>query len=209
VFTAGQAVGTRNRRIYKLSRDRWTICVATRGDARPKTFATKPDTGLALETLERSPARKSTRGKSRAQPKPVATPVETPSIAATQSGEVTPLEGDWAMVSAVFNGVPMAEDMVKWAKRVTRGNVTSVVAGPQIMLKATFTIDETKKPHTIDYINTEGSNRGQSQAGIFALSGATLRICTAAPGKPRPNDFSSKPKDGRSLTTWRLVRSRE
>lgn len=30
----------------------WTICLATRGNRRPKTFATKAGTGLALETLE-------------------------------------------------------------------------------------------------------------------------------------------------------------
>lgn len=203
LFTGGHAAGTRNLGIYKLNRERWTICVATRGDARPSRFATKPDTGVALETLERSPARKSTRGKSRAQSKPVATPVETPSIAPTPPGEASPLEGEWAMVSAVFNGTPMAEDMVQWAKRVTRGNVTSVIAGPQTMMKATFTIDETKTPHTIDYVNTEGPNRGKAQAGIFELRSGILRISMAAPGKPRPKDFSWRPKDGRSFTSWR------
>jgi uncharacterized protein (TIGR03067 family) len=202
LFRGGHAAGTRNLGIYKLNRERWTICVATRGDARPKRFATKPDTGVALETLERSPARKSTRGKSRAQAKPVATPVEMPSIAAPQPGEVTPLEGDWAMVSAVFNGVPMATEMVKWAKRMTRGNITSVVAGPQTMLKATFTIDESKTPHTIDYMNIEGPNRGKSQAGVFELEGDTLRICMSGPGNARPRNFSSKSGDGRSFTTW-------
>jgi len=208
VFTAGHAAGTRNRGIYKLSRERWTICVATRGDARPGKFATKPDTGLALETLERSPARKSTRGKSRAQAKsPVAAAAPIISDSSTPPGEVTPLEGDWAMVSAVFNGVPMAEEMVKWAKRVTRGNVTSVVAGPQTMLKATFTIDDVKTPHAIDYMNVEGANRGRAQSGIFELSGDTLRVCLAAPGNARPRDFSSKSGDGRSFTKWRRGKS--
>ena len=41
---------------------------------------------------------------------------------------------------------------------------------------------------------------------ILDLSGDTLRICMAAPGKPRPTDFFSKAGDGRSYTTWRLTK---
>jgi uncharacterized protein (TIGR03067 family) len=70
LFTAGHAAGVRNLGIYKLTSDRWTICLATRGNEHPKTFATFPDSGLALEGLERRPGRKSTRGKSRAQSTP-------------------------------------------------------------------------------------------------------------------------------------------
>jgi uncharacterized protein (TIGR03067 family) len=53
IFTAGPEKGNRNLGIYKLDGDRWTICLATRGTARPNEFATKPGTGVALETLER------------------------------------------------------------------------------------------------------------------------------------------------------------
>lgn len=204
LFTAGHAAGVQNLGIYKLTGDRWTICLATRGSERPDKFATEADTGLALETLERGAGRKSTRGKSRAQSRSAAVPAAAPaSSVATPPDEVTPLEGEWAMVSAVFSGAPMANNMVEWTKRVTHGNVTTVLAGPQVILKASFTIDESKTPHTIDYVNVEGANRGKSQAGIFELSGDTMRICMAAPGKPRPDGFSSKSKDGRSYTTWR------
>jgi uncharacterized protein (TIGR03067 family) len=50
VFTAGPEKGNRNLGIYRLDGDRWTICLATRGNTRPKTFATKPGTGIALNT---------------------------------------------------------------------------------------------------------------------------------------------------------------
>ena len=111
------------------------------------------------------------------------------------------------MVSAVFNGVPMDPAMVKWCKRITRGNVTKVVAGPQVFLNARFSLDLTKSPHAIDYFNIDGAHKGKSQTGIFELSGDTLRICVSAPGQPRPSNFSSKSVDGRSFTTWRLVRN--
>lgn len=205
VFTAGHATGVRNLGIYRLSGERWTLCLATRGSKRPDEFATAPNTGLALETLERSVGRKSARGKSRAQsraPARTETPPATPGD--THLGKPSKLEGDWAMVAGVFSGAPMAKSMADLTERVTRGKLTTVLAGgSHVMMKATFTIDESKTPHTIDYVNLEGTNRGKAQAGIFELNGDSLEVCMSPPGKPRPAEFSSNPKDGRSYTTWR------
>jgi uncharacterized protein (TIGR03067 family) len=204
IITGGHAAGTRNRGIYSLDRDRWTICLATIGNKRPRRFATKPGSGLALETLERKRGRRpSARGTSTAASTGVAGPAPAKVQTPARSGHATALEGEWAMVTAVFNGAPMADDMVKWCTRVTCGDVTTVLAGPRTMLKARFTLDQSKHPHAIDYVNLEGSDAGASQAGIVDLKGDTLRICMSAPGRPRPGDFSSKPRDERSYTTWR------
>jgi uncharacterized protein (TIGR03067 family) len=93
--------------------------------------------------------------------------------------------------------------MVKFCKRITRGNVTTVVAGPQTMLKARFTLG-TSQADAIDYVNLHGSNKGKPQHGIFERTGNELKICISPPGKPRPADFSSKPGDGRNYTVWRF-----
>ena len=173
LFTGGHAAGTRNLGIYKLDGDRWTICLATRGSKRPEKFATRPGTGFALQTLERGDAvRKTRNGRRNRRARPcVPTKGAVAERHAAQSGAATDLEGEWAMVAAVFNGVALGQDMVKWCQRITRGDVTSVVAGPQVMLKARFTLDHSKKPPAVDYINLEGTNKGKSQAGIFELSG--------------------------------------
>src|SRR5947207_15251241 len=65
LFSAGPPAGTRNRGIYELEGDRWTICLATSGGARPESFTTKGGIGIVLETLERGPARKVTASKPR------------------------------------------------------------------------------------------------------------------------------------------------
>jgi uncharacterized protein (TIGR03067 family) len=199
-FTSGPPQGTRNRGIYELDGDTWTICLATRGDARPKRFATRADSGLALEVLERvtGAARVSSRpGKLKQAASPAA-----PAIASS-SGAPTEIEGEWPMVSAVIDGKPLAADMVKWCTRITRGNVTQILAGPQSMLDAEFTLDATRTPHHIDYVNRSGKNKGKTQAGIYELAGDTLRICTGPPGGPRPREFRSEKGDGRSYTVWR------
>jgi uncharacterized protein (TIGR03067 family) len=233
VITGGHAAGTRNLGIYALNGKTWTICLATRGARRPKTFATRAGTGLALETLERGRAARSgpPEGGPHIKTAPEGGPhiskapeggprtrkarvkaagadrVERVAAHAAPSGAVTVLEGEWAMEAGVINGAVMGPDLVTWCRRITRGDITAVVAGPQTMLKARFTLDQSKTPHAIDYVNLEGANKGKSQAGICEWKGGTLSICMAAPGKPRPGEFASKPKDGRSYTTWRRTRT--
>jgi len=194
VFTSGPEKGNRNLGIYKLDGDAWTICLATRGDKRPGRFASKPDDGIALQTLTRGAAAKQ---QSKATTKRSIT-------TAVGSGPPSELEGEWQMLSAVFNGAAMDESMTKWCKRITNGNVTTVMAGPQVMLKASFTLNESKRtPRNIDYVNLAGASKGKAQSGIYDLREGTLRICMAAPGTDRPTEFESKPGDGRSLTLWR------
>ncbi len=208
LFTAGHAKGNRNLGIYKLDGDTWTICLATRGNERPGKFATAPGTGFALETLERGGVtRKSGKRKSRrTSARSISDTTMTAQHETAASGPVTELEGEWAMVSAVLNGAAMNQAMVTWCRRITRGNVTRVVAGPQVFVNARFTLDNSKKPPVIDYVNLDGASKGESQAGIFELIGDSLKICISAPGQPRPADFFSKTGDGRSYTTWRLVK---
>jgi uncharacterized protein (TIGR03067 family) len=205
LFTSGPPEGERNPGIYELDGDRWTICLSTRGGKRPRSLATKPGTGCALEVLERDDGKRSAkRQKSASKGAPASSTMRSaPAIVVTGTGPATELEGDWQMLSGVFNGKPLDQSMVAWCTRVTRGDVTAVIAGPQTMLKARFTLDPSRRPATIDYVNLEGPNRGKSQKGIYELENGTLKVCMAVPGGPRPTAFDSTKGDGRSLTTWR------
>jgi uncharacterized protein (TIGR03067 family) len=176
-FTAGPPEGLVNRGIYRLEGDAWTICLATRGGARPKSFATRADSGLVLERLER---------RARKDP-PVSRPSTTQRAPEASVGAATDIEGEWAMVSGVFGGKPLAPAMAAWCTRVTRGDTTRVLAGPQTMLDATFTTDRSRTPHTIDYVNRSGAHKGKRQLGIYEISGGELHVCVAAPGDARPS----------------------
>ena len=106
-------------------------------------------------------------------------------------------------VSAVMDGIPMDPSAVQWVKRVTHGSETTVYAGPQVMMKMEFTFDASKAPKTIEYDNTAGSNKGKTQQGIYEFEGDLLKLCVAAPGKPRPTQFQSDRGDGRTFTVWK------
>ena len=192
LFDSGPESGNTNPGIYEISGDRWRICLATRGAVRPTKFDSAAASGFVLETLARAAAPVS--AKRRPQSK---------AATAAASAPGTELEGEWPMVSGVMNGQPMDQSLVKWVKRETRGNQTTVLAGPQVMLKAEFTIDSSQSPKAIDYLNLAGANKGKTQLGIYDLLGDLLRVCMAAPGDPRPAEFASVRGDGRAFTVWK------
>src|SRR4051794_34827186 len=106
---SGPEKGNTELGIYKLGKEGWKLWLSTHGDQRPRTFAAKKGTGIALETLTRTvpPA----KGKA----KPAAAKTAPPK---SGGGAVTEFEGEWAMVSGVMNGIPMDQSLVKWVKRV-------------------------------------------------------------------------------------------
>jgi uncharacterized protein (TIGR03067 family) len=190
LFDAGPEKGNANLGIYELKGDEWKLCLATRGQMRPSHFVSEPGTGFAVETLVRG---KVVKAKKQAKPR----------AAAAQPAPATEFEGEWQMISGVMNGQPMEASAVQWVKRITRGNQTTVYAGPQVMMAVQFTHDASTSPPTIEYTNTAGANKGKSQQGIYEISGDQLKVCVSAPGAPRPAEFDSKPGDGRTFTVWR------
>jgi len=195
-FTTGPQKGTVNLCIYELKGDRLRMCIATRGTVRPERFESPADSGIAVETLVRGAAAKAVKGKTKAA-------AATPAPAAASSAPSTEFEGEWPMVSGVMNGAPMDASLVKWVKRITQGNVATVMAGPQTMMKAEFTIDPSQSPKAIDYLNLAGGNKGKAQLGIYKVEGDLATYCIAPPGAPRPATFESTKQNGATLTVWK------
>jgi uncharacterized protein (TIGR03067 family) len=189
-FDAGPEKGNTNYGIYQLGGDNWKICVNTLGGARPESFETASASGCALETLVRGeiPAPKKTHTTKEAL-KPTARPA-------------TELEGEWKMVSGILDGRVLDASMVRWVKRINEGNMTTVTAGPQTMLKAEFTVSGSGSLKTIDYVHLAGANKGKIQLGIYTLDGKELRIFMAAAGAARPVAFPSSAGWGETLTVW-------
>ena len=195
VITGGHAAGTRHAGVYKFAKGAWTLCLAAAGAPRPKKFACSSDGGFAMQTFRRAEAAS-----------PSADFGEAANVSTTPSdARTTAIDGEWAMLSGVFNGAAMADDMVKWCTRVSRGDITKVLAGPNVMLEARFTLDDAATPWSVDYMNLRGALKGKAQYGIADLSGDTLRVCMSPPGHARPSAFTSSPGDNRSLTTWRRL----
>jgi uncharacterized protein (TIGR03067 family) len=189
-FETGPEKGNTNLGIYEIDGDTWKLCLATRGNVRPAEFASKPGSGVAVETLERA----GTAARSRKAHASAKTGAASPG---------TEFEGEWLMVSCTIDGQPMHESLVKWVKRVTQGNRSTVYAGPQVMLRVEFTSDDSTRPPHIEYVNLVGSNRGKAQLGIYEFAGGMLKICVGPPEAARPAEFRSVAGDGRTLSVWK------
>ena len=117
--------------------------------------------------------------------------------------DIAQLQGEWSMVSGSADGTAMPHAMRETAKRVCKGDETTVTIGEQLFMKANFAIDPSRKPKTIDYQMIDGPTKGKKQLGIYELVGDTVKFCFGAPGSERPTDFTSQPGDGRTLSVWK------
>ncbi|MCU1232083.1 MAG: hypothetical protein JWP63_50 [Candidatus Solibacter sp.] len=182
-FDSGPEKGNTSYGIYELDSDRWKICLTLRGGTRPKKFATKAGSGLALETLKR--AAKAT-GKAKV-------------AAAEVVGEPAPeLAGEWSMVSVSMSGKPLNPEYVRVGRRIATASEMEVKVGPQSVMKASYAVDRSTSPMQMNY----RLSNGREQAGIWKLEGRRLTTCFASPGQERPADYSSAAGDGRTLSVW-------
>jgi uncharacterized protein (TIGR03067 family) len=201
IFSSGPEAGTRSLGIYELDGDSWKLCLTTTAAPRPTKFATEPGSGNALETLTRETATADHTPREGGANRARAISETTPDGKAQPRG-VTELEGECSMVSGISNGQPFDPMGVKYGKRVTKGDETTVLFGPEVYLRVKFTIDSSKTPKAIDYVHLQGQDKGKVQYGVYELEGGTLRVCTAPIGQERPKDFATTPGDGRTLTVW-------
>jgi uncharacterized protein (TIGR03067 family) len=186
-FEEGPEKGNTNFGIYELDGDTWKICLATRGSERPKEFAAPRGTGVALETLRRHTAAGAADG---------IVAVEQPIAVAGDSA--AELAGEWIPLSLVRDGQALDQGMLKYGKRTATPNQVTVKFGPQVVLKARYTVDRSRSPMTMDYVLADG----RVQQGIWTFEDQRLTTCFGAPGEARPGEFESTSGDGRTLTVW-------
>jgi len=112
------------------------------------------------------------------------------------------LQGDWAAVSMVRDGMDIPRDDAQAFFRTVKGDKYSVFRYDQVVNKWTFTIDATKNPKTMDVLPEGVDDKSKASLGIYEFDGDKLKVCFATPGKDRPADFTSKEGSGHALTVW-------
>jgi uncharacterized protein (TIGR03067 family) len=122
------------------------------------------------------------------------------SDADTNTKDLEKMQGDWAVVSVIRDGVKDEDDNAQSLFRTVKGNQYTVFLFDKAIGNGTFKIDATKKPKTID--SFPASLEGKALLGIYEMEGDTMKTCYAAAGKERPTEFSSKKGSEHTLMVW-------
>ena len=115
-------------------------------------------------------------------------------------------QGEWSLVAREENGE---------SQKITEDNdhyIKLKIDGDKFMItlkngdhEATYTVDSSKKPKTIDVTLKGGDQDGKVMKGFYELDGDTLKICIGGPEAPdRPAEFKSK--DEVKLFTFKRVK---
>jgi uncharacterized protein (TIGR03067 family) len=204
-FIEGPEAGNWSYGIYRFDGVDLVLCLGLTGAQRPAHFTTAAGSGHALERLHRA---------SRLRPENV-DGGQRPPARVTETADVdesaftlamTPLlehlQGDWIPVTMVSNGQAIPASMLAFGKRTMKGNETRVVFNGQTMVHARVRIDESTRPHAVDYLNIGSGPRVVTQ-GVLELRDGVVRICMASPGAPRPGGFRSVAGDQLLFSEWK------
>jgi uncharacterized protein (TIGR03067 family) len=203
-FVEGPEAGNRSYGIFELAGDDFRLCLGLTGAKRPEGFTTSAGSGHALENLRRASRKRSdgVQGGS-PQPRPEPGPVDASSFEFEPSPMLSRLAGEWTPVQLVQNGQALPATMLAMGSRDFSGNETKVVFGGQTMIHAKVRIDASQSPVAVDYLNIGRPMNGQIARGIMEWIGEEVRFCMAAPGQPRPTDFSCEKGSGRTFSQWK------
>jgi uncharacterized protein (TIGR03067 family) len=207
-FVAGPEAGNRNMGIFRLDGDQLEICLDMNGKSRPSEFRSSGGAGRAYERLTRTSS--SRPEKVTGGTPPIARPTPTVQSCAgfefVDSPLLKRLQGEWSAVKIVRDGQELLAAMLKTGKRSATKNEVTISFGGQVIIHALVRIDESADPIKVDYYNLYGAVKGTIQEGIMKWIGADACFNMAAPGNPRPDEFTCLAGSGRTLSQWRPKR---
>ncbi len=205
-FVEGPEAGNWNYGIFRIEGDTIEFCLDMRGQPRPREFRTLPSSGTAYEKLKRiSHARPSEVSGGTLQAPPAAQPAQNgEGFEHIDSPTLAKLAGKWVPVKIVRDGQNLPSMILHTGSRVAEKNEIKITIAGQLMVHALVRIDEKSNPLQVDYYNIGGPLKGAVQLGIMQWVGTEACFCMAAPGQPRPADFTCAPGSGRTLSQWRL-----
>src|SRR5206468_5007492 len=110
------------------------------------------------------------------------------------------LQGSWSIAKLEVEGQETPDGMLADASITIKGNrFTSTGMGA--VYKGTLMLDSSANPSRLDMKFDAGPEKGNTNLGIYKLSGDTWNLCLATRGTVRPSRFESTPGCGIALET--------
>jgi uncharacterized protein (TIGR03067 family) len=120
--------------------------------------------------------------------------------------EMKKFEGEWKIEK--YEG-PMAppEDEQAKVRFIFKGDTVTLIVDGKKVGAATFKIDPSKKPKTIDLDMTEGKNKGKTSLAFYAFEGETLKWCATERFNERPTEFKASEENKQGVLTLKRIKS--
>jgi uncharacterized protein (TIGR03067 family) len=93
------------------------------------------------------------------------------------------IQGTWKVVALEAQGTQAPAEIVAAMRLVFKDATLTFDPGEPGFTKYTFKLDPTAKPPTFDMTQMEGKR--ETQKGIYALEGDTLKICIGLADRPK------------------------
>jgi uncharacterized protein (TIGR03067 family) len=129
--------------------------------------------------------------------------METDPFEYVDSPTMRRLQGEWSAVKLVRDGMSLPAMMLECGSRSMSGHAVKVAFAGQVAVDALMRLAEGTDPIHVEYQDRSAGCAGPVQLGILRWDGDDAVFCMAAPGRPRPEDFTSDPGSGRTLSQWR------
>lgn len=118
----------------------------------------------------------------------------------SSSKDLDLMQGDWAVLEYIADGVKAEDDNAQCLFRTVKGNHFTVFLYDKPLSSGTFKLDATRKPKTIDSIPEKMPDK--TILGIYEIDGNRIKVCNALPGKDRPTELESKKGSQHTLVIW-------
>ena len=114
--------------------------------------------------------------------------------------ELDRLQGTWNLESVETKGKQVPKDEIMRNTLVIKGDEFIRMSWEKKQPAATFKIDPTKRPKTIDQMFKDNDGRLVVRPGIYELDGDTLRLAFA---NERPKELKTTSDSALVITTYR------
>ena len=105
------------------------------------------------------------------------------------------IQGTWKIVALEADGKPAPAEIVATLKFVFKDDTLACVPGEPSFTNYKFKLDPATKPAGFSMTHADGTQKGQTDNGIYSLDGDHLKICFCLSGKI-PKEFTAKAKSG-------------